>query len=72
MWSIPLYCSSTIINWVSSSQTEPKAMFRKRANSALDCRLQLSAMFEGMDIADRTIWLARAYCSNLGSKAETL
>lgn len=47
------------IIWYSSSEAEPKARLRNRANCGCVFRPQPSAILEGIEEEDRLIWLVR-------------
>jgi hypothetical protein len=52
---------------VSSSDTEPRAIMRKRRSSESDPRPTPSAILETADTAARRIWLANPYRSRAGN-----
>ena len=54
------------ITWYSSSEAEPRAIFKKYPNCESLPLPQPSAMLVGTDDAERRIWLTKPYISSLG------
>ena len=61
-----------IISCVSNSKADPKAISRKCINSLSDFREEPSAIFDGIDIAARCIWLDIPNLSSSGNCAVSL